>query len=135
MPREETQWPKGVSGNPAGRPKGSGEVARLRAAIADHVPAIVEQLRTAALAGDVGAARLLLERVLPPLKAIEEPVRFDVGGQGLSDQGRAVVAAAADGQITTRQSADMLSALGSLARMIEVEELVRRVEVLEADRR
>ncbi len=107
----------------------------MRAAIAEHVPAIIEQLRAAALGGDVGAARMLSERALPPLKAMEEPVQFEAGGHGLVDHGRAVVAAAADGRITTRQGADMLSALGSLARMIEVEELARRVEALEADRR
>ena len=64
-------WAKGQSGNPKGRPAGSGEVAKLRAAIAGQVPAILESLTAAALAGDVQAARLLLERALPPIKAIE----------------------------------------------------------------
>lgn len=52
-----TGWKKGESGNPAGRKQGTGEVAAIRAAIADQVPAIIKQLTTAALAGDVGAAR------------------------------------------------------------------------------
>lgn len=62
-------WQPGQSGNPAGRKPGSGEVAALRAGIREHVPAIVQKLVEAALAGDTGAARLLLERVIPPMKA------------------------------------------------------------------
>ena len=65
------RWQPGESGNPSGRRPGSGEVAKLRAAIAEHLPAIVAQLVEAAKAGDVQAVRLLLERVIPPVKAAE----------------------------------------------------------------
>ena len=37
-------WRPGQSGNPKGRTLGVGEVARLRAAIAEHVPQIVTRL-------------------------------------------------------------------------------------------
>ena len=39
-------WKKGQSGNPAGRPKGTGEVAKIRAAIAKQLPALLEALMT-----------------------------------------------------------------------------------------
>jgi len=65
-------WEKGQSGNPAGRPKGTGEVAKVRAAIAARVPELLERLMTQALDGDTSAARLLLERAIAPLKAIEQ---------------------------------------------------------------
>ena len=71
-PKPPGRWKKGESGNPRGRRPGSGEVAKLRTAIAAHVPTIIERLTAAALQGDVGAARLLLERVIPPLKAAEQ---------------------------------------------------------------
>ena len=127
------RWKKGESGNPVGRRPGTGEVARLRAAIAADVPDIINSLAAAAKAGDVGAARLLLERVLPPMKAVEEPLRFDIAGKGLADQGRSVVAAAANGEIAPSQASALMAALGALARVIEVEELVDRVEQLERD--
>ena len=40
-PKRPGRWKPGESGNPAGRKPGSGEVAKLRAAIAEHMPGIV----------------------------------------------------------------------------------------------
>ena len=67
------RWKVGESGNPAGRKPGTGEVAKIRAAIADRVPELLAAMMTRALDGDVGAARLLLERAIAPLKAAEQP--------------------------------------------------------------
>ena len=66
------RWKAGESGNPAGRPPGAGEVAKLRASIAERVPQLLAAMMTKALEGDVGAARLLLERAIAPLKAAEQ---------------------------------------------------------------
>ncbi len=55
------RWKAGESGNPKGRPAGTGKVAEMRAAIAAHVPELLKALVVKALEGDVGAARLLLE--------------------------------------------------------------------------
>jgi hypothetical protein len=60
-------WKPGQSGNPSGRPPGSSESGRLRAAISEHLPEIIDQLVEKARGGDIQAARLLLERVLPPV--------------------------------------------------------------------
>lgn len=124
-------WKPGQSGNPAGRKPGTGEVAKLRAAIAEHVPAIVQKLADAALAGDVGAARLLLERVIPPLKASEDTTALTLPEGRLTDQSRAVLAAIAAGQLAPGQGAALLGAIGTLARVAEVDELTARVAALE----
>ena len=126
------RWLPGQSGNPAGRRPGTGEVAKLRAAIAEHVPEIVGKLVEAAKAGDVQAARLLLERTLPPLKPSEEPASVALPSGSLAEQGRALLAAAAAGELAPGQVAALLGALGTLARVVEVDELTRRVEALEA---
>jgi hypothetical protein len=60
--KKRGSWKPGQSGNPAGRPPGLGEVGRFRAAIGDRVPELLAAMMTRALEGDVGAARLLLER-------------------------------------------------------------------------
>lgn len=68
-------------------------MAKLRASIAGHVPEIIGQLVEAAKGGDVQAARLLLERVLPPMKPTELAVPLALPDGSLTDQGRAVLAA------------------------------------------
>lgn len=60
-------WKKGQSGNPKGR-RADSIIARTRARIARNLPAIVDKLAELALAGDVGAAKLLLERVVPVMR-------------------------------------------------------------------
>ena len=97
-PKRPGRWKAGESGNPAGRRPGTGDVAKLRAAIAKHIPSIIDKLTTAALFGDVSAARLLLERVIAPLKASEDAAPLTLDGT-LTQQGRAVVAAVAAGDL------------------------------------
>ncbi len=125
-------WPKGMSGNPRGRRPGSGEVAKLRAAIAQHLPTIIERLVAAALQGDVSAARLLLERVCPPLKATEEAAPLALPDGTLTAKGAAVLGAVAAGTLGPSQGAALLGAIGTLARVVEVDELAHRIEALEA---
>lgn len=124
-------WKPGQSGNPKGRPPGTGEVAKLRAAIAGNVPAILESLTTAALAGDVQAARLLLERALPPIKPVEATQAMSLPDGTLTDQGRAVLASVAAGELAPGQGAQLLTAIGTMARVTEIDELAARVAALE----
>lgn len=129
---EGRKWQPGQSGNPAGRPAGAGKIGQLRKQIEDNVPEIITALVAKATAGDAGAARLLLERVLPPVKAMEQPQAIALPGGSLSDQGRAVLAAVASGEVAPSQGAALVAAIGSLARVVEVDELAARVAALEA---
>ena len=125
------RWQPGRSGNPAGRPPGSGEVAKLRAHIAERVPEILAKLAELATAGDVQAARLLLERVLPPVKAVELPVELTLREGGLSEQARQVLAAAVEGALPPDQASAIIAALASVAKVTETDELLKRIERLE----
>ena len=127
-------WKPGQSGNPKGRPPGTGEVAKMRAAIADRVPQLLAAMMARALDGDVGAARLLLERAIAPLKAAEQVQALSLPDGTLTDQGRAVLAAVAAGELAPGQGAALLGAIGTLARVSEVDELARRIEALEGNR-
>ena len=124
-------WKKGTSGNPKGRPPGSGDVAKIRAAISASVPAILAQLTTAALAGDVSASRLLLDRAVAPLKAVEVAAPLALPDGTPTEQGRAVMAAVAAGELAPGQGAALLAALGVLVRLIEADELARRLHLIE----
>ena len=130
-PKRPGRWKAGESGNPAGRKPGSGEVAKMRAAMAEHVPALVTMLLERAMGGDVGAARLLLERTIAPLKASEEAAPLTLPDGTLTEQGRAVVAAVAAGDLAPGQGAALLASLGTLAKLTEADELTRRIEALE----
>jgi hypothetical protein len=125
------RWKSGQSGNPRGRAKGAGDVARLRAEIAKHVPDIIAKQVELAKAGDAQAARLLLERVLPPVKAAESPVQLALGGDSLADQGRSILAALAAGALAPAQAAQLLQAIGVQAKLIETDELAARIAAME----
>lgn len=124
-------WKPGQSGNPKGRPAGTGEVAKLRAAIAGSVPAILQSLTDAAIAGDVQAAKVLLERVLPALKPAEQAQAVNIPEGTLTDKGRAVLDAVAAGELAPGQGAALLTAIGTLARVAEIDELTERIKRLE----
>ena len=129
------RWKAGESGNPAGRKPGTGEVAAIRAALAERVPDLLAAMMARALEGDVGAARLLLERAIAPLKAIEQAVTLTLPNDGtLTAKASAVLSAAAAGDLAPGQAAQLIAALGTLAKIHEVDELAARIAVLEAQR-
>lgn len=129
--KQPGRWKAGESGNPAGRKPGTGEVARIRASIAERVPELLAALMIKALDGDTGAARLLLERAIAPLKAAEQPEALSLPDGSLTDQGRAVLRAVAAGELAPSQGAQLLAAIGALARVTEVDELEARISSLE----
>ncbi|MDE2367540.1 MAG: hypothetical protein KGN16_01100 [Burkholderiales bacterium] len=131
-PKRPGRWKPGESGNPNGRKPGSSEVGKLRASIATHIPDIIAKLVEQAKGGDPAAARLLIERVIPPLKASEQPAPMALPDGTLTDQGRAVLTATGAGDIAPGQAAQLLSGLGSLARLIETDDLAARIAALEA---
>ncbi|WP_426117260.1 DUF5681 domain-containing protein [Massilia sp. PWRC2] len=135
MPKKDqtSGWKPGQSGNPNGRPPGTSEVGRLRAAISEHLPEIIAQLVNKARGGDTQAARLLLERVLPPVKAVEATVTLELTPRAsLTEQGESIVRAVAVGLLAPGQAGALLAGLGSIARLKEVDELTKRLEALEA---
>lgn len=127
------RWKPGQSGNPNGKKPGSGELQRLRASIAADVPDILAGLVAAAKGGDAQAAKLILERIFPAVKPVEQTQELDLPEGGtLTAQGRAVLSAVALGDLAPGQGAQLLAAIGSLARVTEIDELTQRITALEA---
>ena len=130
--RKTTKWKPGQTGNPKGRPPGQSEITRIRASLAGDVPEILAGLVTAAKGGDVQAARLILERILPPVKAIEQAVKLQLpNDETLTTKASAVLSAAAAGELAPGQAAQLIAALGTLAKISEVDELAARITALE----
>ena len=130
--RPPGRWKPGESGNPAGRRPGTGEVAKIRAAIGERVPELLDKLMAQALEGDTAAARLLLERAVAPLKAAEQTQALTLPDGTLTEQGRAVLACVAAGELAPGQGSALLAAIGTLARVAEVDELAARIAAMEA---
>lgn len=88
-----------------------------------------------ALDGDAQALRLCLERILPALKSKDSAVTIPalVKAQTLAEKGQAVMKAAADGDITPTEAATVMQALTGLVRIVEIDELEKRIAALEAD--
>ena len=125
------RWKAGESGNPAGRSPGSGQLQKLRNAIAEDVPAILTSLIDAAKGGNINAARLILERVLPPLKAIEQPVALQLPEGTLTAKAGALLDAAALSELTPAQAAHLIAAVGTIGKIAEFDELNARITLLE----
>lgn len=126
------KWQSGQSGNPGGRKPGSGKIDKLRAALAKELPEVLEALVAQAKAGDIGAIKLVLERTVPALRPADAAIPLNLPVDwGLADQGRAVLAALAAGQLPANQAAGILQALGTQAKLIETDELEARIAVLE----
>jgi hypothetical protein len=122
-----------VKGNKAspGRPTGRGAVAELREKLAQDLDQILTVLRTQALAGDPQSIRILLDRVVPCLRPVELPTPLDLPAGTLAQQAHAVVQAVAVGDIAPSQAAQIITALGGVARIIETTEFLKRIEALE----
>lgn len=130
--KTDTQWKPGQSGNPTGRPPRALKTAKLRADIEKDVPAIIAKLVEQAKAGDAQSARLLLERVVPAIKPVDLPTPLELPDGTLTDQAKAVLAAAGLGAIPAAQAAQLISALGSVAKLVEVDDFAKRIAALEA---
>jgi len=125
------RFTKGNKASP-GRPPGRGAVAELRDKLALDVDKIIVVLREQALAGDPQSMRILLDRVLPSLRPVELATPLYLPDSTLTDQGRAVLAAVAAGELGAGQGAQLLTAIGALGKIAELDELVARITVLEA---
>lgn len=133
--KQKRGWPKGVSGNPAGRVKGSrNAVLRALDAIGQKgAESALAAVVKAAAGGDMRAAEILLSRCWPARKgrAVEialPPVRTaaDVV-EALAAVGQAV----ADGTLTPEEAAPMAALIEAQRRAIETVDLEERVTRLE----
>lgn len=128
-------WKPGQSGNLNGRPSRAttGSREKLRAAIAKKAPAIIKKLVALAEGGDVQAARTLLERVLPPIKAEGTLIELAEVAEATTatEQAALIVKAVARGEIPPDVGGQLLAGIGQAARVAEIDELERRIKAIE----
>jgi hypothetical protein len=107
----------GQSGNPLGRRKGSlnRQLAALREAADKVLPLVAEK----ALAGDVDAQKLILERALPRLKTLSPPEAFSLPEEDLLSQVQAVLRQVAAGELSPTVAAEIVNMVAIAARVDE----------------
>ena len=100
----------GQSGNPKGRPKGSGSspAAVLRRSVEAFAPELIETLRKAAAQGDVTAAVALLDRALPKLRSASAAVTLPLDGPRAEAVER-ILQAVAKGEISAADGAELVT--------------------------
>jgi hypothetical protein len=126
----------GQSGNPNGRPKGSRNKAAVLAEelLDGEAEALLRKLIEKALAGDSGALRLCLDRMVPQRRG--HLVTFAMpkieSAQDACAAAAAVLAACANGELSTAEAAEFVGLIDAHARMLEKAELETRLAALEA---
>ena len=128
------QFTKGASGNPAGRPKGIRDKRhRYAEAIESMIPHVLDSVYQKALAGDMTAARMLIDRTLPNKRPEQERVEIEHSGNIASDA-QNVLKSVLNGEVSPDVGASLLSAMTSVLKAVEVDDLAKRIEALESKR-
>lgn len=125
----------GQSGNPAGKPPGAKNRATVLAqSLFDgEAEAITRKVIELAKAGNMMALRVCLDRLCPPMKAQAAPIQVDIPAtDNLCEMAGGFIKAAAAGQLPPDVAAQLVSAVGVLARVVEIDDLKERLAALES---
>ena len=131
--KQDGTFRKGVSGNPAGKPRGTRHKATQAALnlLEGESEAITRKAVELALEGDVTALRLCIERIVPALKAVSPKIEVASSSNALTGQAQDFITAAAKGDISADTATQMITALANVARIEEFENIKHRLETLE----
>lgn len=125
-----TQFRKGQSGNPAGKPKGAKDKrTELRSLLEPHRAALIKVVVEKALGGDSTALRICLDRLIAPIRG--NPVSIGNLSGTLSERGDQVMKAIASGNISAEEAASLMSVIQMQARIIEADEFDKRLAAVE----
>jgi hypothetical protein len=129
-------WKPGQSGNPAGKKPGSRNKATqmVMALMEGGAEQVTRVVIDAARAGDLTAARLVIERLAPPLR--ERPLSLplpDTGTvAGVSAAQQAILQAVGEGEILPGEGTALAGIVESRRKALETVELEQRISALEA---
>ena len=130
-------FPKGQSGNPAGRPPGARNHATLMAELLleGEGEVLTRKAVELALEGDTTALKLCLERILPQRRS--RRVVFDLPPiDRIEDLGKAigsVLQEAANGQLFLDEAAALIGMMEFKRKALETIDLEQRLQALEAE--
>ena len=117
----------------AGRKKGSGQAAHYRAMLEPYAEELIQRVVGMAKEGDMAALKLCLDRLCAPLRPTDRMITIEgmEDTKELADKGDLILANVANGGITPSEASSLLNAISSQARILEADELERRITELE----
>jgi hypothetical protein len=127
---------KGVSGHPAGRPRGirNKVTVAVEGLMGKYGEQVAARMVKRAVDGDVGAARLILDRVAPIRRG--RPVRLKlpeiVDAESVMVAQALLVSAVATGNLTPEEAEPVSAMLGAYLKTVETVDIDRRVRDLES---
>lgn len=127
------KFQKGQSGNPAGRPKGVPDRrGALRAKLLPHAEDLITMVVAYAKAGDMQAMRIVMERILPPLK--EEPLDLKLPKidcpEDCSKAQAHVLQAVASGELLPSEGQAMSNLIDAQRRSLETTDIAAQLQAL-----
>lgn len=124
----------GASGNPTGRPKGiKDRRVELRGLLEPHADKLVKKVVALALAGDVQALRICIDRIIPPVRerAVSVDLPSTADAAGCADAQAKIVAAVAAGELLPGEGEALAGLVEHRRRAIETTDIMKRLEALE----
>ena len=128
-------WKPGQSGNPKGKPHGTRNKATMMVLqlMEGAAAEITKTVLDAARGGDLGAAKLVLERLAPPMR--ERPVNIELPDtgtlEGCSQAQSAILQSVGVGDLLPSEGAVLAGIVENRRRSIETLELETRITALE----
>lgn len=125
----------GQSGNPAGKPVGTKNKRTLVAEVLEQgVEDVARAMLTEAKNGDVQAAKLVLERIVPPLRNEGPRVEFDLStDKPFAEQGAEVLKAVSLGKLDPSLGKMLIECLSAVAGLREHDQFGARLAQLEQE--
>ena len=133
--QENGRFRKGKSGNPQGKPKGARHKASMMAEMLfeEEIQAVCHQVINQAKEGNLQAAKIILDRLLPPKK--DRPINFKLPIiQNAADSlkaGRLICHAVGTGELTPFEAESLSKIVEIQAKNIELYDFGLRLEAIE----
>lgn len=132
-PAGNPNWTPGMkSPNPMGRPKGVTPQTKLMQRMLADAEGIVDAIISKAVDGDIGAASLIISRILPTIRTQTEKTQFDFDAAApIARQVEQVLSAISRGEVAADVGKQIIDAIGVLSQVRAAEELEERISKLE----
>lgn len=113
-----------------GRPPGSSLQQRLRDAVGPRFDELVGVLVDAGAGGDMQDMSLLMSRMIPAVRPVQEPVPFNLAGKTMTDKAHAILDAVAAGELSATDGKALLDGVGGVVKVMVAEQTARQLELI-----